>query len=258
MSFTIESLIVAIIAVLPGFVSAAVRATLKPGASPSAGEWVAGSIVASLTLNVLAFFLFIFWIGGVDLDQPIEQFRKQLEALPGRSTLYYLGLLYGLALLWGIASGLANDRLALRVLAYRLRLTPISPTANVLVDVLQSLVGSPENRRLRGKPEQQVAWLKLRRDGKVIQGQLRKSSVRFAVNEPLEVFLEPAYIRDGDVIIERADPNIAADSNRRLYLRLRPEDVVEILVMPADWDPVTAPQRPPPAQANQKMLPQIR
>ena len=56
MSFTIESLIIAIFAVLPGFVSAAIRATLKPGQTRSAGEWVAGSIVASLMLGVLESF----------------------------------------------------------------------------------------------------------------------------------------------------------------------------------------------------------
>jgi hypothetical protein len=238
MSFTFESLIIAIIAVLPGFIGAAVRATLKPGDSPSAGEWVAGSIVSSLALNALAFFLYIFFVGGIDLNRPIVELQTQFGALAARSALGYVGLLYALALIWGLVSGLSDERFTLRVLAYRLRLTPISPTPSVFIDVLERLVGSKENRRLRDHPAQQVAWLRVQRDDKIIQGRLRKSSVRFAVSEPIEVYLAPAYIFEAGVIIDRDDGIPDADTSRDLYLRIRPEDIVEILVAPASWRPV--------------------
>jgi hypothetical protein len=245
MSFTFESLIVAIVAVLPGFVSAAVRATLKPEDSPSAGEWVARSIVASLFLNTAAFFLYIFVWGGIDLHRPITQLRAQFGGLPGWSAVVYVCLLYGLALLWGTASGLADERFTPRVLAYRLRLTPISPTTSVFIDVLERLVGGKENRGRHGRADQEVAWLRLRRDSKIIQGRMRKSSVRFAVSEPIEVYLEPAYVTEAGTMVPGDDCASDGDKSRGLYLRIRADDVVEILVAQASWEPLVSPPAAP-------------
>jgi Family of unknown function (DUF6338) len=227
--------------VLPGFISAAVRATLKPGDSPSAGEWVAGSIVASLFLNASAFFLYLFLVGGIDLNRPLAELQIEFGGQTGKSALIYVGLLYALALAWGLASGFADEGLTLRVLAYRLRLTPISPTTTVFIDVLERLVGGKDNRRRRGDPDQQVAWIRVRRDNRIIQGRISKSSVRFAVSEPIEVYLQPAYIFDTGAIIERDDRRPDADKSSGIYLRLRPEDVVEISVAPASWRPRTSP-----------------
>jgi hypothetical protein len=240
MSFTFESLIVAIIAILPGFVSSAVRATLRPGHRPSAGEWVAGSIVASLVMNALAFVLFIFFSGAIELALALEDMHAQFAALPGWTALGYVGVLYVLALLWGLVSALASERYAPSVLAYRLRLTPVSPSTNVFIDVLEQLIGGAENRQLRGKPNQQVAWLRVRRDSKVIHGRIRKSSVRFSVNEPIEVHLQPAYIFEGGIAIQRPDRAPDADQQRGIYLRVRPEDIVEIMITPASWTPLAA------------------
>jgi hypothetical protein len=246
MSFSLENLIVVIIAVLPGFVSAAIRATLKPGQSPSAGEWVAGSIVASLFLNALAFVLFIGLFRSIDLGKPLSQLKPQFSALAGWTTLYYLACLYGLALIWGFVSGLSGDRFELRVWAYRLRLTPISPETSVFVDVLRQLIGGKDNRALGDDPKRQVAWLQIHRDGKLIQGRIRKSSIRFGVNDPIEVYLFPGYVFAGGAIIQRADGSHDTSQKRGLYLRLRPEDIADILVAPASWSPVGT-AAPPPA-----------
>lgn len=254
MSFSLENLIIAVIAVLPGFVSAAIRATLRPEQRPSAGEWVAGSVVASLFLNALAFVLFVFLFRSIDVGKPLSELKTQFAALDGRTTLYYLACLYALALLWGFANGLAGEQFELRVWAYRLRLTPISPETSVFVDLLRQLVGSKENRRLGDDPRRQVAWLRIRRDGKLIQGRIRKTSIRFGVGDPIEVFLSPGYVFDGGAVIDRAGAMPDAASVRGLYLHLRPEDVAEILVAPASWSPlahaVRAPAAPPEADGR--------
>jgi len=240
MSFSLENLIIAIIAILPGFVSAAIRATLKPGRNPSTGEWIAASVVTSLVLNALAFALFIFFFKSIDLNKPLSEMKLQLSELTGFTVLFYLLGLYALALLWGFVTGLASDNVELRVLAYKLRLTPISPETSVFVDMLRQQIGSKDNQRLGNDPKRKVAWLRIRRDGKLILGRLRKSSIRFNVNDPIEIYLSPGYIFATGEIISRKDVLTNTDSARQLYLRLRPEDIAEILVLSATWNPLTS------------------
>lgn len=242
MSFTIESLIIAIFAVLPDFVSAAIRATLKPGQTRSAGEWVAGSIVASLFLNSVAFLIFIFLFQNIDLSKPLSELKNQLFNQTGRTALEYLACLYLVALTWGFASGLTSERVQLRVLAYRFRLTPISPTPNVFTDVLAEHIRGEANRGLSDDdPKRQVAWLRVRRDRTIIQGRVRKTSVHFSVNEPIEVFLSPAFIFESSAIVERPIRPPGAEYMRGMYLRLRPDDIADVLVAPASWMPIPHP-----------------
>ncbi len=238
MSFTLESLIIVVIAILPGFLSAAVRATLKPDERPSAGEWVASSIVASLGLNAVAFWPFVFWSGRINLALPLATMKGQLAQLTGEDALRYVALLYLISIVWGIASGLAGKAFTPRVLAYRLRLTPISPASNVFTDVLDRLVRTSANLRLRGNPDQQVPWLRLKRDGKLIQGRLRQSSVTFDVGEPIEVFLSPAYVFEGGSVVQPISPVADVEYLRGLYLRLKVDDVTEVMVAPAKWNPL--------------------
>ncbi len=192
-------------------------------------------------MNVVAFLVFVFFFHNIDLAKPLSELKKQLSAQTGTTALEYLACLYVLALLWGFASGLSSEQFGPRVLAYRLRLTPISPATTVFVDVLSQLVGTKENRRLRDDPARhKVAWLRIRRDNRIILGRVRKSSIRFGVNEPIEVYLSPACIFEGGAPAPTINPP-GAEYVRGMYLRLRPDDVADILVARASWTPIPAP-----------------
>lgn len=235
MDLKLEALIVGLFAVLPGFLSAAVRATIGARARSSTGEWVAGSVVASLVLNAMA--VTVFMAGVVvdfDLSQPVGQLGEPLGKLETRLVLFYLGALYLLALIWGATSGLAIDY-APRVLAHRLRLTPVSPAPNVFNDTLEKLTGTAENEKLLGEPAHRVPWLQVRRKDVVLLGRLRRGSVDFGVDAPVEIFLAPAF-RMGDAGPVAWEDPPGADRHG-VYLRLLPSDLVEVLTARVDWTP---------------------
>lgn len=247
MEIKLEGLIVAIFAVLPGFVSAAVRAILKPTETSSAGEWVARSIVASISFNALTLLLFVLIDNRIDLREPVAGIERQFGSVSSVTVLWYLALLYLIAIVWGIVSGYASGRFAPRILAYQLRLTPISPSPNVFTAMFEQLVGTRENLRLRGDPRQEVPWIRVRREKCAIFGRLRRSSAVFQVNEPIEVFLDPAYLIEGSETAERIDEIICPEEYQHgLYLRLLQEDVVDVLVAPAEWNPLVSipPEKP--------------
>ena len=238
MTFTVEALVIAIFAILPGFVSSAARSVLKPGEVATAGEWVAGSIVTSLALNAVVLFVFILLHKGIDLSQPVINLKQQLSSQSGSTAVWYAVALYGSAVAWGILSGFAGTEYAPRALAYRLRLTPVAPAANVFNNKISELVRTKENIRLRGSPHQEVPWLRIQRKELTILGRLQDDSVLFNLTDPIEVFLYPSYIFERNEIIARPEGVIyPKDYQRGLYLRVLVDDLVEVIVAPAVWDP---------------------
>jgi hypothetical protein len=244
MEISLEGWIVGVLAVLPGFVSAAFRSAIAPGESSSSGEWIAGSIVTSLVFNAITFLGLvlastIFSTLGVHIpmNAPIKDIVGGLGSLPGTILLWYVAVLYGLAALWGMVSGLLVSDFAPRKLAFRLRLTPVSPHPNVFTDVLDELLNTKTNRKLRGSPRQQVPWLRVRRDKMIILGRLQNGSVDFPVDEPIEVFLSPAHLLETATACTPPVPRLS-NHIHGLYLRVLPTDFVEVLVGRADWDPL--------------------
>lgn len=234
MEFKPEDLLIAVFGILPGFVSSAIRQTFAPAESSSAGEWVARSMVASMTFNLVAAIIFSLCFLPEFFSGKVGEIDVSLRDMPRWGVLVYLGVLYGLAIAWGAIAGLNAD-LAPRLLVYRLRLTPISPTSNVFNAVLERLVRTRENLRLRGKPALLVPWLRVERADKVVIGRLTSGTVAFDLDKPIEVFLSPAVVLKDGSAVERE--TLANDGRqlRGLYLRVRPEDVVEIFTARADW-----------------------
>ena len=162
MDVSLEGLVIGVFAVLPGFLAAAIRAVTARPQHVSTGDWLAGSVVASLVLNALVFGLFAIFSPVVELDRGIGTLGDAFGGISGWLALEYLAALYGAAIGWGFVSGLAADY-APRALAYRLRLSPVAPAPNVFSDSIDRLVGSRDNRRLAGQPAPQVAWGVMRR-----------------------------------------------------------------------------------------------
>lgn len=233
-TFTLETFVVAIFAILPGFICAAARSILKPDEQISAGEWIAQSLVTSLVMNVIAILLFIPFHRDLDLSISIVSFAKTVKDQTGFTALEYTATLYLLAVTWGVLGGFASRDYGLRLLAYRFRLTPITPASNVFGNVLKELVRTPENLSLAGDPRRKVPWLRFQRKGVVVFGRVLDCSVRFEVNEPIEIFCSPAHLLD------EARENFVGEAQegvRGLYFRILPDDIVEVLTMPAAWTP---------------------
>jgi len=64
----------------------------------------------------------------------------------------------------------------------------------------------------------------------MVIGRSRKGSVRFDVDKPVEVFLEPVFLVRGGRLTTITKPN-------GLYLRVMPTDLVEVLSVSADGFP---------------------
>ena len=233
MNIGLESLIVGLFALLPGFVSAGVRNILAPRVSQSPAGWAVGSIVTSLFLNaaILAGALLLH-LAELDLSEPAEMLDEALKALPVRTVAVYLAALYVLALVWGIISGLL-DEYAPQRLVYLTRLSPVSPETSVFTQAFSEIYRTKENLARRGSGEMMVPWLRIETEGGTVVGRLRFSS--FVIDENCEVFLRPArYLHDSDA----QAPGPTADLTRQgLYMRITKDRVVEVFSAKENWEP---------------------
>jgi hypothetical protein len=187
-----------------------------------------------LVLNAVVLPLFIIRVIPFDLGQSLSGLKGSLGSVSVGRVLAFLALLYLVAIAWGLVSG-ALAGYAPRILAYRLRLTPVSPVPNVFNDMLGALVRTPENLRLRGTPAQAVPWLRLQRPNGAIVGRIARGSVDFDVDAPIEVFLSPTF----RITVAGTVPWSALDGavHQGVYLRVRAEDIVEVFTARADWLP---------------------
>ena len=247
MAFTLEAFLLAIFGILPGFVSSTVHATLRPDERTSAGEWIAASIVTSLGLNACTLLIFLLATDGVDLSRALTTIKDQLGERIGFDALWYVGVLYALSILWGAATGYFGSKYAPRQLAYQLRLTPISPAQNVFRDVIGSFVRTRKNLRLHDDPAQEVPWLRIQRKEVIVFGRLVRSSPAFERDQPIEVFLSPAYVIEGSDFSFQTIPEsnlgpCIKEQYKGLYLRLLSDDLIHVFVVRADWTPKILPK----------------
>lgn len=230
MGFTFQGFCVAILGILPGFFLLSIRTIVAPERNQvKLQEWIASSVLTSLVLNSLVMVPFIIFITRINLNANINAVTQALYAQKLWVLGLYIAVLYIIALVGGLAGSLLAEWQP-RVLAHSWRLTPISPAPNVFSDTLAITFRSKKNRGLRGQPEQMVPWLRLERAKIVIVGRLQRSSVRFDVNQPVEVFLSPAFVFEPSAVRRVASPN-------GMYLRVLPEDIVEILSEQGSWTP---------------------
>ncbi len=230
MEFTLQGFLIAALGILPGFVPSFVSTALSNQSEElETDRWIATSIIASIVLNAIVAMLFLVWLLPIPLNTDISKFIDELQKLPVNVLILYGGLLYAVAALFGLLRALA-PKLRVGALAHRWRLTPISPVQNVFCATLDVAFRTKENLRLHGQPEQIVPWLRLTRDGTTILGQLRRSSVKFDGDKPIEAFLSPAYTSNAReaALVEPPDG---------LYLRIEASETVAILSMPAGARP---------------------
>lgn len=234
---SVESLLILIFGVLPGFVSSAIRSTLEPGEAVEVGQWIARSIVAGLVYNAVVLAAFVFGGSSLSIHGSIGEISESLKDIKVSVGLWYIADLYIVAIFWGIASAFARDY-APRVLAHSLRLTPIGPDHTVLRAALKDLFRTRRNKKLSNRPEQLVPWIRLSRPRSIVViGRLQRTSAVFSVDEPTEIFLSPAFVFRHDKLPTRAESKPDMQRQKGIYMRLVPKDVVEILSARKDWHP---------------------
>jgi hypothetical protein len=224
--FTLQGFLIAVLGILPGFVPSFVHTVLSNQSEELETErWLATCIIASMVLNAVVAMIFLVWVLPIPLDTDISAFIDALQKLPVNKLVLYGMSLYAVAALWGFFRAL-TPRLNLGELAHRWRLTPISPVQNVFCATLEAAFRTKENLRLHGKPEQIVPWLRLTRGNTTILGRLRRSSVKFDGDKPVEAFLSPIYTQTTreSAVIEPPDG---------LYLRIEASEAAEILSLSA-------------------------
>jgi hypothetical protein len=228
--FTLQGFLIAVLGILPGFVPSFVHTLISNQSEELETErWLATSIIASMVLNAVVAAVFLAWLLPIPLGTDISAFINALQKLPVSQLVLYGGSLYAVAVLWGLLRAL-TPRLNLGELAHRWRLTPISPVQNVFCASLEAAFRTKGNLRLHGKPEQIVPWLRLTRGNTTILGRLRRSSVKFDGDKPIEAFLSPVYTQNPmeTVVIEPPDG---------LYLRIEASEAVELLSVSAGAQP---------------------
>jgi Family of unknown function (DUF6338) len=228
--FTLQGFLIAALGILPGFVPSFIKTLLSNESEELETErWIATSIIASMVLNAIVATSFLVWLLPIPLSTDISKFIDELQKLPVKVLFLYGGSLYVAAALWGLVRAL-TPKLRIGALAYRWRLTPISPVQNVFCATLDVMFRTEENLRLHGRPEQIVPWVRLTRNGTTIIGRLRRSSVKFDGDKPIEAFLSPAYTSNTTeaAVIEPPDG---------LYLRIEASEAVAMLSMPAGARP---------------------
>lgn len=226
MEFTIDGFVIAALGILPGFLTSFISCAFSNDQEDMPLEkWVAPSIVASMILNLLVAAVFVTWVIPVPFDTNIRDFIDGIGALPVETLLYYGLALYVTAAVVGVILGLIPAP-SPGALAYRWRLTRVSPVQNVFRATLVALFRDKLNIKARGRPDEKIPWIGLRREHVAVLGRLRRSSVKFDNDKPIEVFLSPVRIARGDTVTIVEPPH-------GLYLRLLAEDVVEVLSVQA-------------------------
>jgi hypothetical protein len=225
MEFSFESYLIALFGILPGFIPVLVRGLLSNDQEEMPLEkWVAISIITSMCFNAVVVTIFILFVLPIQLDTSTESFFAYLKDIKVVYLRDYGILLYALAVLWGVGTALKPK--VLGTLVQRWRLTPISPIPNVFCDILERSFRTPKNLKLHGKPDQQVPWISITRERITIVGRLQRSSVRFDLDKPIEIYVSPAGIFTSSKVTAVEPPG-------GLYLRVLPTDVVELLSAPA-------------------------
>jgi len=231
----LESLLVGLFALLPGFLSSAVRSVFATEESSTTAAWTVTSVLTSLVLNAFSLVPCFFLVGPpLDFSDSIQDISSGVASLSGWTVLTYLGVVYFLALAWGLTSGLARHY-SPRHLAFLNHLTPIAPEPDVFHRSLGKVFRTKENMAKRGKDEQLVPWLKIDAGNRVVFGRLQTSNTRIHQDKPIEVYLAPAFSNESSSLVPHSGGDGA--SSVGFYLRIRPEQVIEIFSAREDWRP---------------------
>jgi hypothetical protein len=225
MSLTFEALLVALVAILPGFLAISINATIRGKPKPTGGQLVGHSLVASAVFNAVALAVVLL------LDFPLVEPETAASELPGglaqlplTHVLLYLFCLYGLALLVGAAIGLGHESYPLRMLR-RLRMLSDDPQMPLIHEIVNTSIDGAE----------QVLWVRLRRGERDLIGIPARLRHPGDAKEASELFLAPAYERIEHDFERLRVPGGA--SSMGVHVRVMPEDVLEIFRAPKAWVP---------------------
>ncbi len=239
MDIGVDALLVSIFLILPGFFASTIERIFIPRGTLSELNWAAVSVLRSLVLNAAVLLPFVLFTGFAEPETGIKDLGDTLVGKPVWQVAVYLALVYGLAGAWGLLSGIARG-LSLQRLAFLRGWTRIAPDSDVWNLALGARFRTKENRKLRGKPQQEVPWMRVRLpDRRTVLGRMKYSSVRISEENPIEAYLDPVYevTDEGYRSIKIGDDTSYAG----LYLLLTPQMYAEFFSARADWLPPEPP-----------------
>ncbi len=227
MNVDLQQLAVALLMLVPGFITTAVQRAFAPRRFTSDTHWVVSSLLVALPLNLLILVPFLLVglpaVGALRLKD-LPQIAQNATA---GAALIYLLLLYVLSLVVGLMLG-RFPVLRLRALLNRSGLVAFAQHPSVWDRIFE--VRQPSDRP--------AAWLCVRFDsGRTILGHLRNSSEHIDKEQPFEVYLEEPHewqygrwvpLETAAMLRGRADG---------VYTRILPTQVVEFYFAPIDWKP---------------------
>lgn len=234
MDLSLENIAIALFFILPGFISAAIRNMARPGAAESVGDWVVTSVVASLVLNAIVVAGLVLKGWALDFHQSIPKVIEALKDYEAEAAVWYVAILYGLAVAWGILSACLWHWRP-RSLAFLLRLTPVMPDDDVFNPTFEELFRTSKDAKKLIPDQRPVPWLRIHLEHMTIFGRMQTSSVTIEQDKPFELYLEPAFAIDDNGT--QLFTNIDGAHHKGVYLRIEPDKVMEIFSAPASWRP---------------------
>lgn len=235
MNFSVEGILVATLLILPGFLSSSIQRYFVKDRGSEA-QWVAVSALRSLGLNAATSITLVALVKLVEWDLVVQEFTNQLKLLTVQQVGLYLLVLYGFALLYGLAMGLLWRHG--RRFAFAQGWTPVSPFDDVFNDALAPVFRSKANRRRRNTDDYRRPWIRIALDDQTeVMGLLARSSVRIAVDKPFEVFLDPLYVRDKESGAWRPPQPPDGTEWVGAYMRVEPKTPMLVFAAPEVWRP---------------------
>ena len=225
MNIGLQQLAVALIMLVPGFITTSIQKAFMPRRFGSDLHWTVSSLMIALVLNLLVLFPFVLmWrpkIFGLTLKGV-----SQIDDITVTVVLVYTLILYAAAVLLGFLLG-SFPKLRLRALLNKAGVTGFAPDPSVWDRIFSK----------RRPPDRPITWLCLRLgDGHALLGHLRHSSEYIDMDKPFEVYLEHPYEWKDKHWVRLESHSIGAKADG-IYTRVLPEQVVEFYFAKEGWKP---------------------
>jgi hypothetical protein len=227
MNVDFQQLAVALIMLVPGFITTSIQRAFAPRRFASDAHWVVSSLLIALPLNFLA--MLPFWVMHLPAAATLRlrDLPESARNVSAGAALTYVLVLYSLALVVGLLVG-RFPGLRLRALLNRARVVSFAEHPSVWDRIF-------DVRRPKDRP---TTWLCIRAEhGKLVFGHLRNSSEHIDRQHPFEIYLEQPH----EWLYGRWVPmEIDAPLRRKadgVYLRILPAQLVELYFVADGWKP---------------------
>ncbi len=218
MNINLQQLIVALVILVPGFISSGIYRLFLTRRFESDFTYVVKSLLISIVLNFITLGIFIYAESYENLS--VSELSEEIKTLKLSDLINYFVLLYGASILHGFLVGRVWF-FNLQLLLERFEIIRSKGEDSVWISALHKY----SNKRKKN------IWVKITSDDQIVFGRLRRSSEFVDHDSAFEIYLINTY---------RLRKNtLKPMDNDGLYLRLNPDQITEIFYREKDWLPET-------------------